>query len=47
MVLCTEACTNNIVRLRGSLPEYSGCVNICVKTICASVCDENWDIKDA
>uniref|UniRef100_A0A1X7U110 Deleted in malignant brain tumors 1 protein n=1 Tax=Amphimedon queenslandica TaxID=400682 RepID=A0A1X7U110_AMPQE len=46
-VICLDACDDGNLRLSGSNAEYAGRVEICIESIWTSLCDQNWDLRDA
>uniref|UniRef100_A0A1X7TKI1 SRCR domain-containing protein n=1 Tax=Amphimedon queenslandica TaxID=400682 RepID=A0A1X7TKI1_AMPQE len=46
-VICLDACDDGNLRLSGSSAEYAGRVEICIESYWTSLCDQNWDLKDA
>ena len=42
-----DKCDSGIIRLGGSGTESSGRVEVCIDSVWTSLCDQNWDLKDA
>ena len=43
----SESCIDGSVKLSGSSIKYAGCVEICIKGIWTTLCNESWDFEDA